>query len=59
MTQPELEQHRHSLAMLSDDKVRSLYREAWARCRMQGDLLPGPRLIQELVQTWKQLWNWR
>jgi len=37
MTEPELEQHGQSLAKLSDDSVRSLYREAWARCRMEGD----------------------
>ena len=45
--------------MLSEYSVRHAYREAYERCRMNGDSLPRAAAIQELVTVWKQLWDWR
>ena len=53
----DLQQQR--LARLSEPSVQAAYRRAYHACRMDGERLPGPRLIQELVQAWKQLWKWR
>jgi hypothetical protein len=32
-----------------------LNRQAWERCKMNGDGLPRASAIQELVTVWKQL----
>ena len=34
-----------------------MYREAYERCKMNGDSLPRASAIQELVTVWKQLRN--
>lgn len=59
MNRESLDKLRRSLALLSGDRVRSIYREAWARCKMDGERLPSPQAVQELVQAWRQLWRWR
>lgn len=55
----ELRDLQDRLARLSEASVEAVYRQAHNACRMEGDRLPGPRVIQELVQAWKQLWKWR
>jgi hypothetical protein len=55
----ELRGLQERLARLSKYSVQEAYRRAHDACRMDGDKLPGPRTIQELVQAWKQLWKWR
>jgi hypothetical protein len=45
--------------MLSEPSVRDAYRQAYERCRMEGDGLPRASAIQELVTSWKLLWSWR
>jgi hypothetical protein len=59
MSPQDIKQFRSSLAHLSLDAVRHAYQTAYARCRMVNDRVPSPRSMQELVQTWKQLWKWR
>jgi hypothetical protein len=55
----DLAKRRRDLSMLSEHHVRDAYREAYERCRMDGDGLPRASAIQELVTTWKLLWSWR
>ena len=59
LTKEEIAEHRRKLSMLSEYSVRDAYREAWERCKMNGDSLPRATAIQELVTVWKQLWEWR
>jgi hypothetical protein len=59
LTPAELKQIREALSRLSLDAVRHAYQTAYARCRMVNDRVPSTRSMQELVQTWKQLWTWR
>ena len=55
----DLKEMRDGLSRLSIEAVRHAYQTAYARCRMVNDRVPSARSMQELVQTWKQLWMWR
>jgi acyl-[acyl carrier protein]--UDP-N-acetylglucosamine O-acyltransferase len=55
----DLKEMREGLSRLSIEAVRHAYQTAYARCRMVNDRVPSARSMQELVQTWKQLWMWR
>ena len=55
----DLKEMRERLSRLSIEALRHAYQTAYARCRMVNDRVPSARSIQELVQTWKQLWMWR
>jgi len=55
----ELQQIREGLSRLSLEAVRQAYQTAYARCRMVNDRVPAARSIQELVQAWKQLRQWK
>ena len=57
MTAEELQQLRRNLSMLSLYLVREKYKTLVDRCRFLE--LPTPRIMQELVTTWKLLWRWR
>ncbi len=59
LTKAELELKREKLALLSEYSVERRYKEAHEACRMDGNRLPKPSAIQELVTCWKQLWGWR
>ena len=59
LSEEELKQLRHNLAHLSTDGVRQFYKRAYEECRLVYDRLPSPRMMQTLVQVWKQLWKWR
>jgi hypothetical protein len=59
MTPEELERLQREFAKLSEYSVQQEYKRAYEACRMEGERLPRPRAIQELVQIWKQLWRWR
>jgi hypothetical protein len=59
LTGDELKQMRDGLSRLSLEAVRHAYQTAYARCRMVNDRVPSARSMQELVQAWKQLWQWR
>jgi len=59
LTGDELRQMREGLSRLSLEAVRHAYQTAYARCRMVNDRVPSARSMQELVQAWKQLWQWR
>ena len=57
LTRQQLQQLEHSLRLLTPQTVKEKYRQAADRCRFLD--LPSPRVIQELVTTWKVLWRWR
>ena len=59
MSEDELEEVQRRLSLLSKDHVRAAFRAAWEECRMNGDLLPTARAIQQLVPAWKLVWRWR
>lgn len=58
MTKEELARLRRDYSMLHQSRVEHYYREAWRECKMDGDKLPRPAAIQNLVTAWKQLWRW-
>jgi hypothetical protein len=57
MTAEELQQLRRNLSLRSPQSVREKYKTLVDRCRFLK--LPTPRIMQELVTTWKVLWRWR
>lgn len=57
MTLDQLRDFEHGLSLLSPIMVKERYRNTADRCRFLE--LPTPRVIQELVATWKVLWKWR
>ena len=57
LTREQLNQLERNLSLLSPYAVKEKYRQAADRCRFLD--LPTPRVIQELVTTWKVLWRWR
>jgi hypothetical protein len=57
LTRDQLKQLERNLSLLSSHIVKEKYRQAADRCRFLE--LPTPRVIQELVTTWKVLWRWR
>jgi len=57
LTRAQLKQLERNLSLLSPYVVKEKYRQAADRCRFLD--LPTPRVIQELVTTWKVLWRWR
>ena len=59
MDKARLDEYRRRLAQLDPFRVQKVYREAWYACRMEGNGLPSPRAVQELVTAWKLLWKWR
>jgi hypothetical protein len=59
LTPDELEDLRRNLSRLSESGVANAYREAYKQCEMRGDKPPKPVAVQQLVQAWRQLWEWR
>jgi hypothetical protein len=60
MTADDLKGLRYSLAHLSEPAVLEVYQRAYRACRIiNSHTFPTARAIQELVQAWKQLRNWR
>jgi hypothetical protein len=59
MTPEELARRRNEYAKLHESSVQRLYRQAWKECSMDGNDIPRPAAIQNLVQVWKTLWRWR
>ena len=57
MTRQQLKELERNLSLLSPHIVKEKYRQAADRCRFLD--LPTPRVVQELVTTWKVLWRWR
>lgn len=57
MTRDQLKELQRNLSLLSPYAVKEKYRQLVDRCRFLE--LPTPRIIQELVTTWKVLWRWR
>ena len=55
----ELRELHRRMCMLSPYHVAHTYREAYARCRMEGDVPPKATALQELVTAWKILWKRR
>ncbi|HXM97402.1 MAG TPA: hypothetical protein VN982_02900 [Candidatus Dormibacteraeota bacterium] len=57
LTRDQLKELERSLRLLSPYAVKEKYKLIVDRCRFLD--LPTPRIIQELVTTWKVLWRWR
>lgn len=57
MTREELRQFERNLSLLSPHAVKEKYKQIADRVRFLD--LPTPRVMQELVTTWKVLWRWR
>ena len=57
MTREQLKELQRNLSLLSPYTVKEKYRTLVDRCRFLD--LPTPRIIQELVTTWRVLWRWR
>lgn len=57
MTASQLKELERSLSLLSPMIVKEKYKHLADRCRFLE--LPTPRLMQELVATWRVLWKWR
>jgi len=57
LSRAQLKEFERSLSLLSPHIVREKYKHLADRCRFLE--LPTPRLMQELVATWKVLWKWR
>ena len=45
--------------MMSESGLQDFYRRLHEECRLDGEKLPSPHAMQELVQAWRQLWKWR
>lgn len=55
-----LKELNHNLAHLSMSAVLDFYQRAYRDCRIvNSHTFPTARVIQELVQAWKQLRKWR
>jgi hypothetical protein len=50
----QLAELRHKLAVMPQHELATFYRATHNACRYDMKL-PSPRMIQELVQAWKQL----
>ena len=57
MSRDELRNLERNLSLLSPAIVKERYKQLANRCRFLE--LPTPRVIQELVTTWRVLWRWR
>ncbi len=57
LSREQLKQLERNLSLLSPSIVKEKYRQAADRCRFLD--LPTPRVMQELVSTWRVLWRWR
>ena len=57
MSREELKSLERNLSLLSPAIVKERYKQLADRCRFLE--LPTPRVIQELVTTWRVLWRWR
>jgi hypothetical protein len=57
MTKEELKDFRHRIALLAPSIVENEYRSALEQIKLRP--VPPPRLMQELVSLWRQLWQWR
>lgn len=55
LTARELERLRKELEAMSPYEVELYYRATHNACAYKYQRVPSPRIIQELVQAWKQL----
>jgi len=57
MSRDQLKNLERNLSLLSPAIVKERYQQLADRCRFLD--LPSPRVIQELVTTWRVLWRWQ
>lgn len=57
MTRSQLKEFERQLSFLSPYMVREKYKTIVDKCRFLD--MPTPRLVQELVATWRVLWKSR
>ena len=59
-TRTDLKEIMRNLSLLSEHGVREFYERAYRECRIiNSHTFPPARAVQELVQAWKQLRQWR
>jgi hypothetical protein len=59
LTREELNELERKLQLLSPYSVEAHYCEQWQKREIRPDVLPKPRLMQQLVALWQTLWKWR
>ena len=57
ITPEELAKRRREYRMLHDSMVKKECYRAWKDYAMDGEEIPPPGAIQNLVQVWKVLWR--
>jgi hypothetical protein len=58
MTPEQLAKRRREYSLLHDSMVKRVSARV-EDCAMDGEDIPVPSAIQNLVQVWKVLWRWR
>jgi hypothetical protein len=59
MSPEQLIERRQQLSKLSPHHVADAYRQAYEKCRMDGERVPRASAVQDLVTIWKLLWKWK
>lgn len=60
LSRDDLRELIRNLSLLSEHAVLDFYRSAYRECAIiNSRTFPPPRAIQQLVQAWKTLRNWR
>ncbi len=57
LTPEQLAEHRRQFSKLSPGHIADAYRQAYEKCRMDGDRVPHASAVQDLVTLWKLLWK--
>lgn len=58
LTPAELGELRRRLAAMPSHELEIFYKATHNACRYAAGKLPSPRILQELVQAWKELRKW-
>ncbi len=60
LSRDDLKELARNLSLLSEPAVRDFYQSAHRECAIiNGRTFPSARAVQQLVQAWKVLRNWR
>jgi hypothetical protein len=59
LTRKDLAELQRRLSMMSVTAVQDFYQYTHSACRIGPGHFPSARVIQELVQAWKQMRKWR
>ena len=59
LSRKELAELQKKLSMMSVTAICDFYQTAYMRCKVEGLCVPQARVIQELVQAWKEMRKWQ